>query len=135
VSYAIAEVIYGIPVTNSVFAKILKEVKIEDIPKEFLAELGASDSDPFTMQDVIDVLEDDDELFEVRYSGNADETPRFLGVALCQFDEVNHVKLTDLQTSPDAGQSETARERLEKLPEVLRGYFQPFEVYIFWSTS
>ena len=106
-------------------------------PNDFVATLflEGEDLSKITMKDVYEALESDEDLFETRYSGSADETPRFLGVSLCGFDEGSHVRITDLQLSPTAEQYMTARERLEKFPEVLRKYFEPLETWVFWSTS
>ena len=137
-TYAIANVIYGKIVDDKLLRKICDEVRREDLPDDFLAWLFPKEKDHLAsvqMKDVFDTLLDGDGLFEFRYSGSADESPRFLGAAICEFDETINVKITDLQLSPTAEQYAKARARLEMFPEVLRKYFEPFEVWVLWSTS
>lgn len=136
-SYAKGEVICGKVVTIALLRQIRDEVPRAELPDDFVATLfhEGEDLSKVTMKDVYEALESDEDLFETRYSGSADETPRFLGVSLDQFDESEHVRITDLQLSPTAEQYMEARARLEKFPEVLRKYFEPFEIWLFWSTS
>lgn len=134
-SYAIAEVIWGKPITEDTFQKIIEEVKIEQLPRKFLEQLDLNRTiEDADIKDVVDALRDDESLFETRYSAS-NETPRFLGVSLCKFMEGNHIELGDLQLSPTPTQYITAYEKLQAMPEALQPYFGPLKVYIFWSTG
>lgn len=135
-SYAIAEVIYGKPITNREFYQILDEVKVEELGLKFVGELlGVSSLEDVTIESVVDALRlSKDRYFETRCSGRTDAVA-FLGVSLCEFNEGDHTKLRDLQLSPTAEQYIAAFEKLQSFPEVLHKYFGPLETYIFWSTS
>jgi hypothetical protein len=135
--YTKAEIIYGKVVDLALLKRIRHEVPRDQLPDVFLATQFpvGEDLSKVTMKDVFEAFLESDDLFEMRYSGGADETPRFLGVSLCKFDETAHVKITDLQLSPTAEQYMEARTRLEKFPAALRPYFEPLETWIFWSTS
>ncbi len=135
---AIANVIYGKIVDDALLRRICDEVRREDLPDDFLAWLFPKEKGNLAsidMKDVHDALIEGDGVFEFRYSGSADQPPRFLGVAIGNFSEAEHRKITAVQLSPTAEQYATARERLEKFPEILRKYFEPFEIWIMWSTS
>jgi hypothetical protein len=135
-SYAIAEIIYGAPVTVATLTKIAEEVKIEELPEEFLKELtGDDDLSDVTMDLVYECLKENETFFETRYTGSGDETPRFLGVVLCEFNEGRDVLLSSLATAPTPEQYIEAQGKLSDLPKAIRDRIPALDVYIIWHTS
>lgn len=106
-SYAIANVIYGVPLTKEVgFLIYGKDAEPED--------LG----------------------FEILYSGSADYSPGFCGVSLYLFDECSDsFPASQLVLVPTPEQRAQAEAKIAQLPEDVRKLCPPLNTYIVWSTS
>ncbi len=106
-SYAIANIIYGIPLTEEIHeaANKHKDADIQD--------LG----------------------FETMYSGSAPFIPGFCGVLLCRFDECDDLAVKDLVLVPTEKQMLEAKAKIKDLPAYIRKASKPVDVYLVWSTS
>jgi len=108
-SYAIANVIYGVPLTRD---EILEKVSIDDL--------------------------DGQDGFLSYYSGGADVQPMAFGVALSEFDEAtDYVDMRTLQIMPtgaDLDQYQRCLDQLEDPEKSILAAEKPF-VFILWSTS
>lgn len=135
-SYAIANVIYGIPVTKENFFDKLENLKMHQIPKSFLEE-HFNDLDGLSMEDVGTIFTEDGSPFTAKYSGSADEMPMWFGLELDSFDETAHVRTSDIQWKPTPTQETDIRQRFEELPEFIREILKDdkIDVHIVWSTS
>lgn len=108
-SYAVANVIYGVPADEDVHEAVRK---LEDDYPE-LESLG----------------------FEVMYSGSASHMPAFCGVRLDSFDECGDLALRTLTLVPTDEQRAEAEAKVAALPEAVRQACQPIDVYVVWSSS
>ena len=106
-SYAIANVIYGVPLT-----------------KEIHLALADADEDFETAG------------FTPYYSGGGSYAPGFCGVELGDFDECGgHILFSSLKYAPTPEQKAEAETRLAELPEYIRKVCLPVDTYIVWSSS
>lgn len=135
-SYAIANVIYGIPITKENFFDKLENLKMHQIPKSFLEE-HFNDLEGLSMEDVATVFGENGSPFTSKYSGSADETPMWFGLELDSFDETANVRISDLQLEPSLVQALEVKVKFEELPEFIREILKDdkIDVHIVWSTS
>ena len=117
-SYAIANIIYGIPWTDELYD--LNESIGDDTPE--WAESW---------------LEESMFGFTELYSGCAERTVGYLGVRLGSFDECSdYFLLCDLDKyKPTDEQVLSVMKELEWLPEQVRSLCKPIGIYVVWSTS
>lgn len=108
-SYAIANVIYGVPADEGV--REAADGLGDDCPE--LEDLG----------------------FEVMYSGSGSHMPGFCGVQLDSFDECGDFLLSTLTLVPTDEQRAEAETKLAALPEAIRKACKPVDVYVVWSSS
>jgi len=115
-SYAIAQVIYGLPLNTN-----------------------RSDDEPWS-EELEDQLDEGKNGFLKYYSANSDVIPAAFGIELCEFDEgCDHVDISDLKLEPTEDQKSKYQELLEMLPddllkEVTKRYSVP-RTFILWSSS
>ena len=112
-SYAIANIIYGVPADEDV------QEAIDGLPAD---EEGYG-------------TEMEDLGFEAMYSGSASHRPGFCGVRLDTFDECGDFALSTLVLAPTDEQRAQAEAKVAALPEAVRKACQPIDVYVVWSTS
>jgi len=114
--YAIAQVIYGLPLHLN------------------------SDNDDDWSDELEEAVEGEEDGFLTYYSGAGDHNPAAFGIHLCEFDEAcDHIALTDLKLKPDEAQKEAFKRKLSALSNELRKevtsrYSEP-RTFILWSTS
>tara|TARA_R110000868_G_scaffold324272_5_gene585169 strand:- start:757 stop:1104 length:348 start_codon:yes stop_codon:yes gene_type:complete len=114
-TYAIAHVIYGIPL-NSNDDEVKKSDELEDL------------------------IEDEPEGMLGYYSGSAPWIPTAFGVELHEFDECNHhIDLDTINLQPTAEQLAQFNTEWANLPaeikeEIIKSYGLP-RVFLLWSTS
>lgn len=108
-SYAVANVIYGVPADEDVREAVNN---LEDGCLE-LENIG----------------------FEVMYSGSTPHMPGFCGVRLDSFDECGDFALRTLTLVPTDEQRAEAEAKVAALPEAVRKSCQPVDVYVVWSSS
>jgi hypothetical protein len=137
VSYAIANVIYGTPITDAVLRKIAEAIVTEKLPEGFIRELTDHDTwEGLTGDQAFEFLQDSEmALFESLYTAGGEEIPRYLGVILCKFDEGSNTKLSDIQLAPTSHQYMEVRAKREKLPAIVLKHIPEPEVWFFWSSS
>ena len=101
---AIANVIYGIPLT-------------EELHEQFRS-----------------CKEDAEQYFETLYSASSDWTPGYCGVELDSIQEFRITALKDVTDVPTAEQEEEAHRLCAQLPDRIREVALPIGVYIVWSS-
>jgi hypothetical protein len=105
--YAIATVVYGVPVDEVLDAY----ARAEDVDLERLG-------------------------FELLYSGSSDGQPGYLGVVLCDLPTLeDYTRVADLRFAASAEEQARAEALLAALPEDVRAQTKPIDTYIIWSTS
>jgi hypothetical protein len=114
--YAIAQVIYGIPLNSNNY--------FEDNRQSADLDLALENADPGFLR---------------YYSGGADVPPSAFGIELSSFDEAcHHVDLSSLVLEPTDAQHSEFAHLLEALEPALReevlSYGEP-RVFFLWSTS
>jgi len=114
-SYAIGNVIYGVPWTEEL--------------ENYYNELENKDQDLYySLPDKLG--------FEMLYSASAQIYPGYLGVSLAKISECNDVKLSDLiSKQPTEKQKEDIRKQIEVLPQAARELMDEADIYIIWSSS
>jgi len=104
--YAIANIIYGIPINDEIHNKA----------NELDVEL--------------------DETFDVLYSGNAEREVGYAGVHLGSMDEGSDISMNELtKIQPTEEQKQEALVNIAYVDEVLRDLAPEIGIYIVWSTS
>jgi hypothetical protein len=122
VSYAIGQVIVGTFMSDELYRQLddwseESEWRLEIFPED---------------KDIDDVLR---ELgFEVPYVNSGDPTA-WIGVEIQELDECQPYKLSEVKTVATAEQTAEAKKKYDALPEKLRIYLAPFDIYIVWSSS
>ncbi len=112
-SYAIANIIYGIPFTDEIQNRIEPEG---------------------VLNEEIDGPEDLG--FQMLYSGSSGVRPGFCGVMLYRFDECSEpFSISQLILKPTAEQKAEAEAKIAELPKDVREVCLPLDTYIVWSSS
>lgn len=116
--YAIANVIYGIPLTDKIYDFIHSE---ENVDAEELTDYGP----------------DEEELgFTTPYHGGSNRTVGWLGVSLTEFDECSDFPLSDItNVKPTEEQIAEVKDKISKLPKEILDIALPTDIYVVWSTS
>jgi hypothetical protein len=106
--YAIATIVYGVPVDEKI-DRLVHERSFED-----LEELG----------------------WEILYSGSSNISPGFLGVELCDLPTIEDSTLVStLRFAPTDEERARAQALIDAQPEEIKALLPPPDVYIIWSTS
>jgi len=140
--YAIAEVIYGIPLCTSTKVKNAHGMEYleEDAKRTERVELALEGQDLDDEDAELPLAESKGEVgFNSPYSGSSDTLPGSFGVILDAFDEAcHHIELSDLCLQPTEEQKAAYQATWNALPEALRAdlavYGEP-RVFFLWSTS
>lgn len=140
--YAIAEIIYGIPLCTSTKVKNAHGMEHleEDATRTERVELALEGQDPDDENVELPLASTLGEVgFNSPYSGSSDATPASFGVILGAFDEAcHHTELGDLCLQPTDEQKAAYQAAWDALPEALRAdlavYGEP-RVFFLWSTS
>lgn len=113
--YAIANVIYGIPITDEIHNAINSEEcdQTEDYPPDE-EELG----------------------FTITYSGSSHRSVGWLGFSLGEFDECCDFPLSDiLNLRPTPEQIIEVNKLISQLPANVQAVAKTPDIYVVWSTS
>ena len=109
-SYAIANVIIGIPLTEEIHTA--------------LDEMEGDDS------------RDPEDWFEVLYTASGQFSPGYCGEKISEFTECDgDIPVGDLRFVPTKKLRELAEKKCFKLPEAIKKVARPFGVYVVWSSS
>lgn len=111
--YAIANVIYGVPLTRGYLAELADDMNNE----------GVQDSNDGYLK---------------YYSGNSDYVPAAFGVELCSFDEAtDYLEVEKLKLEPTDEDKKEFNRLLLELDEPFRNIIEREtpSVFILWSTS
>lgn len=134
--YAIANIVYGFPVSNATLFSKLRKADKATVPQQFVNDF-LDGAEKFSMKDVIEALQESDFFFEHAYSGSADEVPTWFGTVLGRFEECKNTRASALQMTPNETQKTEVHTRYAELPAFIRNAIPETEidVYIIWSTS
>jgi len=146
-SYAIAQVCYGIPLNEST-TSIIDQYNGEESSENDLAEDFNEDEEELDELDYwkygTTKSKSDEEYFDVNeyfktfYSGSAGHTPGVCGIKLSSFDEcsdMNVSEMMELLKPPTEDQIKEALAKIAELPEDLRKLLPEPSHFIIWSTS
>lgn len=127
-SYAIANIIYGIPLTEGIRQRVLEWVEGEATPASLdIDEIDEHDPDTWGGEAVWTTL----------YSGCARHAPAFCGVLLGHFNEAGEpISLDSLRLpQPTEAQKVEAQRHCDLMDPDLRTVAPPIGIYLVWSTS
>lgn len=123
-SYAIANVVYGVPLTEEVWDAVRRYV---ESPEYAAVEVHEEEID----------LDDPESFgFETMYSGSGDR-PGYCGVKITDFDECSSQPWGKIlsQASPTKTQMIEAGEKISKLPACVRAVVGEPTLWLVWSSS
>lgn len=120
-SYAIVDIVYGIPLTEELRKandKFYEGYATEDLPEEAF------------------ILEGEDEggLFKYEYSASLN-MPAYLGVSIDSFDECSNSPMPDFYSMLTKEDKKKAEDKFNQLPEHLKEVALPIGFYMIWSSS
>ena len=109
--YTIANVIYGIPITDEIY-KLFNDEILNKYP-DF----------------------DENQDFTILYSGGADRTVGYCGVELYEFDECDDFPLNEITGGPTEEEKEEVHRMIDALPQEIKDVMPKIDVWVVWSTS